>query len=70
MKVKIIRCNLLDMVYAILCIEYFEKHMKDKIWDWHEIMDDDIIEVSQKYSLHLLSQDLMQSIAWCSREKS
>lgn len=43
--------------------------MKNKIWDWHEIMDDDIIEVSQKYSLHPLSQDLMQSIAWCSRIK-
>lgn len=47
--------------------EYFEKYMKDKIWDWHEIKDNDIIESTNLYSLNPFQQELMQKIAWCCR---
>lgn len=49
--------------------EYFQEHIKNKTWDWHEIMDEDIIEGSQKYNLQPYYQDLMQNIAWCCRRK-
>ena len=49
--------------------EYFEQYMKDKIWNWHEIRDSDIIEASQQYNLESFYQELMQSIAWCCRRK-
>lgn len=49
--------------------EYFEKHMKDKIWDWHEIRDSDIINSITKYNLKPYYQELMQSVAWCVRRK-
>ena len=49
--------------------EYFQEHIKNKTWDWHEIMDEDIIESSQKYNLQPYYQDLMLNIVWCSRIK-
>lgn len=49
--------------------EYFENHMKDKIWNWHEIQDSDIIETVQLYNLKNFNQTLMQNIAWLSRIK-
>ena len=49
--------------------EYFEQNMKDKIWDWHEIQNSDIAEISQIYNLQPYGQDLMLNIAWCSRIK-
>lgn len=49
--------------------EYFEQHMKDKIWNWHEIQEEDIITVCNKYNLQSYHQNLMQSIAWCCRRK-
>lgn len=50
--------------------EYFEQYMKDKIWNWHEIRDSDILEISQQYNLESFYQELMQSIAWCCRRKN
>jgi cephalosporin hydroxylase len=49
--------------------EYFEKYMKDKIWNWHEIRDSDILEVGQQYHLESFHQKMMQNIAWCCRNK-
>jgi hypothetical protein len=49
--------------------EYFEQHMRDKIWNWHEIQDSDIINVSTENNLQTYLQVLMQKIAWCSRER-
>jgi len=50
--------------------EYFEKHMKDKIWDWCEIQDSDIIDSVNLNSLEPYDQDLMLTIAWCSKRKN
>lgn len=49
--------------------EYFEQYMKDKIWDWHEIKDSDIIKTSIENNLQPYLQELMQMVAWCSRRK-
>lgn len=49
--------------------EYFEKNMKNKIWDWHEIQDSDIMKVSIENNLQPYFQELMQTVAWCSRRR-
>jgi len=48
---------------------YFEKYMKDKIWNWHEIKDSDIEISTKKYNLYSLKQELLINIAWLSRLK-
>lgn len=48
---------------------FFEQHMKDKIWDWMEIEDKDIKDISEKYSLVPYNQEEMLSIAWNCRKK-
>lgn len=48
---------------------YFQESMKDKIWDWHEIRDSDIINTITKFSLEPLHQNLMLNIAWLSLSK-
>lgn len=49
--------------------EYFEQYMKDKIWDWHEIEDSHIIYSIEEFGLRPFHQDLMLSVAWCSRKR-
>lgn len=49
--------------------EYFETKMKDKIWDWHEINDEDIREVSEKYNLDPYYQSEFLAVAWNCRRK-
>jgi hypothetical protein len=44
--------------------EYFEQHMRDKIWNWHEIQDSDIQESCQKYQLTPYMQNEFLSVAW------
>jgi hypothetical protein len=44
--------------------EYFEQHMRDKIWNWHEIQDSDIQESCQKYQLIPYMQNEFLSVAW------
>lgn len=50
-------------------IDYFNNHIKDKIWDWLEIQDSDIIESINQYNLQPYDQELMQQVAWCSRRR-
>jgi hypothetical protein len=47
--------------------EYFQEHIKDKVWNWLEISDTDINNTNIKYNLVPYLQDIMQSVAWCSR---
>lgn len=49
--------------------EYFEKYMRDKIWNWHEIRDNDIDKICQQHNLKLYLQDLLLSIAWACYRK-
>lgn len=49
--------------------QYFQEHMLDKIWDWHEIRDNDIIETITKLNLKPFNKDLMLNIAWLSLSK-
>lgn len=48
---------------------YFNQYMKDKVWDWCEIEDSDILEVSKKYNLLPFQQDKLLTIAWNCRIK-
>lgn len=48
--------------------EYFEKFIKNKIWDWHEIQDSDIEQIVYCCNLKLFYQELMQNIAWSSHK--
>lgn len=48
---------------------FFEQHMKNKIWDWIEIEDKDIKDISEKYYLVPYNQEEMLSIAWNCRKK-
>lgn len=49
--------------------EYFEKYMKDKIWNWHEIQDSDIIDISENCKIQSFYQEMLQNIAWCCRRR-
>lgn len=48
---------------------FFEQNIKDKIWDWMEIEDKDIKDISEKYNLVPYNQEEMLSIAWNCRKK-
>jgi hypothetical protein len=51
-------------------IEYFQEYMKNKIWNWHEIQDSDIIESCQKYDLIPHMREEFLSVAWaCFRKE-
>jgi hypothetical protein len=50
-------------------LEYFEQHMRDKIWNWMEINDNDINEISKKYNLVSFQQELLLNIAWNCKQK-
>lgn len=49
--------------------EYFEEYMKNKIWNWHEIQDSDIIESCQKYGLQPYMREEFLSVAWACFKK-
>jgi hypothetical protein len=48
---------------------YFHKYMYQKIWNWHELEDSDIIESINKFNLERLWFDKMLSVAWCCYRK-
>jgi cephalosporin hydroxylase len=48
---------------------FFEQHMKDKIWDWMEIEDKNIKDISEQYGLVPYNQEEMLSVAWNCRKK-
>lgn len=48
---------------------FFEQYMKNKIWDWMEIEDEDIRDISAKYGLVPYNQEQMLSIAWNCRKR-
>ena len=50
-------------------IEYFETNIKDKIWNWMEIQDSDIDNISQIQNFIPYMQNMLINIAWLSRIK-
>lgn len=50
-------------------VEYFEKHIQHKIWDWHEIHDSDIKDAVIKYNLHPYMDEDFQSVVWVCKIK-
>lgn len=49
---------------------YFEEYMKNKIWNWHEIQDSDIIESCQKYGLVPYMREEFLNVAWVCKKKN
>lgn len=49
--------------------EYFEEHINNKIWNWHEIQDSDIQESIDKYNLEPFMQDEFQKVVWVCKIK-
>lgn len=49
--------------------EYFEQHMRDKIWNWHEIQDSDIVDSCQKYNLQPFMGEEFLNVAWACFQK-
>jgi len=49
--------------------EYFEKNIKNKIWNWMEIKDSDIAAACDKYNLHSFLQDIFQDVVWVCKIK-
>lgn len=50
--------------------EYFEKHIKDKIWNWHEIQDSDIQGSIERYNLEPFMKEEFQSVVWVCKIKN
>jgi hypothetical protein len=48
---------------------FFKEHMQDQIWNWLEIEDSHIIDISQKENLKPYMQDLLQTVAWLIKYK-
>lgn len=49
--------------------EYFEEHIKGKIWNWCEIRDENIEEACIKNNLDSYMKDKFQSIVWVCKVK-
>ena len=48
---------------------YFEEHINNKIWNWHEIQDSDIQESVEKYNLEPYMHDEFQKVVWVCKIK-
>jgi len=49
--------------------EVFENEMKNKIWNWCEIKESDIVSKSQKNNLSFYDYDLFKKAAWVCKVK-
>lgn len=49
--------------------DYFDNYIKNKIWNWIEIQDSDIIDTAITNNLQPYFQDMIQQAAWLCRIK-
>jgi hypothetical protein len=49
--------------------EYFEQYMRNKIWNWHEIQDSDIMNSCAKYGLKPYMKEQFLQVAWACFKK-
>lgn len=49
--------------------EYFEKEINNKIWNWCEIIEDDISESSLRNNLEFYNQDKFSKVVWVCKKK-
>lgn len=49
--------------------EYFEEHINNKVWKWHEIQDSDIQHSVELYNLEPFMQDEFQQVVWACKIK-
>ena len=48
---------------------YFEEHINNKVWNWHEIQDSDIQESINTYNLEPFMQEEFQKVVWVCKIK-
>lgn len=49
--------------------EYFENNIRNKIWNWMEIQDSDIENISIEYDLEPFLQEVFQKVVWVCKIK-
>jgi hypothetical protein len=49
--------------------EKFELNIKDKIWNWHEIQESDIIGACERNNLKDYQRSIFESVAWICKTK-
>jgi predicted O-methyltransferase YrrM len=49
--------------------QYFEEHINNRVWNWHEIQDSHIEDVVNKYSLEPYLQEDFQEVVWVCKKK-
>ena len=47
----------------------FDEKIKNKVWNWHEIQESDILESCKKYELEYYDKDSFESAVWTCRIK-
>lgn len=50
-------------------VNYFNENIKDKIWNWLEISDSDIIDACNKHNLNPFMDDEFKQVVWVCRIK-
>jgi predicted O-methyltransferase YrrM len=50
-------------------VEYFEENIRNKIWNWLEIQDSDIMPACNAHNLHPFLQKMFQNVVWACRIK-
>jgi cephalosporin hydroxylase len=50
--------------------EVFDSSIKNKIWNWFEVSESDILESCEKFSLKPFMSDKLESVAWGSKTKN
>lgn len=49
--------------------DYFEEHIKGKIWDWHELEDSHINEAVEKNDLLPFMEEEFRKVVWVSKQR-
>lgn len=50
-------------------LEYFQEHIKEKIWNWCEIQDSDIEATALEYNLQPYLQEEFSNVVWMCKER-
>jgi cephalosporin hydroxylase len=50
--------------------EYFRNYIMGRVWDWCEVTESDISDVSQQYNLNHYNQDEFKNIVWLCKIKT
>ena len=49
--------------------ETFNEKVYKKIWNWHEICDNDINDACERYNLKSYNKEIFDNVAWVCKKK-